>query len=303
MPAPQDENAPAPNGLRIMKMIQLHWHVGAVFCILSFLFSLISLKAQVQVDLFLERNLYIVYEPLLVSVVLTNMSGRDLQLESMGSQSWLGFNICTADGRWLAPCNSNEPSITLKSGGTLHRVVNITPLFLLNDFGAYQIEATVFQSDRNRYFRSLPGRFEITQGRLLKQQELGVPNSIETRLISFLVHQVAQGSALYMRIEDKTVVYCTHQLGALVAYSEPEIAIGNMQSIHVLQSYAPRKFVYTALNLDGKVLDRRTYLEVKTRPTLKKSFDGSITVVGDHRADSAIQLTDDFIEMEMPAKK
>ncbi len=286
------------NVSRQTKIRRRHRHACAIFCILAFLFFLVSLKAQVQVDLSLERNLYIAYEPLLVFVALTNMSGRDLQLESIGSQSWLGFNIRTVDGRWLAPCNSNESSVTLKAGSTINRVVNITPLFLLNDFGAYQIAATVFQSDLNRYFRSLPGRFEITQGRLLSQQEAGVPSSNETRLISFLVHQVAQGSALYLRIEDKTqdVVYCTHQLGGLVAYSEPEMAIDNMQSIHVLQSYAPRKFVYTAVNLDGKVLDRRSYLETKTRPALKKNLDGSITVAGGHLAD----LPSDFTQKREP---
>ncbi|PWU05847.1 MAG: hypothetical protein C5B47_08385 [Verrucomicrobia bacterium] len=269
----------------------------APFYFLAFFVPLMSLRAQVHVDLSLERNLYIAYEPLLVSIALMNMSGRDLKLESMGSQSWLGFNIRTAEGRWLAPHDMSEPSLTLPAGSTLRRTINITPLFPLGELGAYEIAATVFQSDLNRNFRSSPMRFEITEGSPFSWQEVGVPGSTETRLISFLLHRVTQSTALYLRIADirKGVIYCTHQLGGLVAYSKPEIAIDRNHSIHVLQSSAPRRFIYTAVNLDGKVLDRRLYFETGSRLMLRKIPDGAVRVTDGH-AYLPIQFAEDSVE-------
>ncbi len=241
--------------------------------IVSIIFSLPA-KGQVQLTLSLERNFYIAYEPLVVQVALTNLGERDLKLENTGHRRWLGFDIQMANGHWLAPRYVDEPASILKAGSTMTHRVNVTPLFALEDFGGYRISATVFLTDINRCVRSAEKQFEITGGRLLKQQE--VSDHTDIRLVSLLVHQLPQSRALYLRIEDKRrgIIYCTHQLGNWVSYSQPEIEIDDMRSVHILQSDAPRKFIYTRVNLDGKILECRAYVETAIRPSLKKIVEG-----------------------------
>jgi hypothetical protein len=88
---------------------------------------------------------------------------------------------------------------------------------------------------------------------------------------------------LYLRIEDKAngLVYCTSQLGRYVSYGKPDILIDGSNDIHILQNVAPKEFLYTHANLDGKILERKTYSSTETtRPTLARNPDGQVLVIG-----------------------
>ncbi|HEY2045872.1 MAG TPA: hypothetical protein VGG93_04770, partial [Candidatus Udaeobacter sp.] len=50
-------------------------------------------EAQVQVDLKFQRLQYIAYEPVVATVAITNLAGRDIELHDAEGQSWLGFEI------------------------------------------------------------------------------------------------------------------------------------------------------------------------------------------------------------------
>ena len=52
-----------------------------------------AVEAQVQVDLKFKRLQYIAYEPVVATVAITNLAGRDIELRDADGQSWLGFEI------------------------------------------------------------------------------------------------------------------------------------------------------------------------------------------------------------------
>jgi hypothetical protein len=245
-------------------------------------------SAQLQVDINLKRSLYISYEPILITVSLTNLSGNPLPLSDADGNHWFGFQIETLDGRPIAPRSlsyTNEP-LVLESGQKLSRTVNLTPLFPIGEFGGYRIRAAIYAHTLKRYFNSPPLNIEITDGRPIFQKTVGVPEGMpgagETRNITVLTHRLPNSTQLYVRIENAKsgTIFCTHRLGRLVSYGTPEILLDKKNQIHVLQNVAPKAFLYSHIGLNGEVLGRKTYSQIMKRPILSESQDGTIQVIG-----------------------
>jgi len=245
-------------------------------------------RAQLVVDLSIKRNLYIAYEPLLATVRITNLSGNRLLLADTEGKKWFGFQIQTLDGRPIPP---NDPNyeiapVQIGPGESITRTINLTQLYPITDFGSYRIRASVHAAELDGYFSSPPLTVEITEGRLIWQQTVGVPFSEggrgATRVVSLLSYRLLERTDLYLRIEDKEsgIIYCTHRLGDYIAYGKPEIMLDSANVVHVLQNNIPRQFVYSKVGLDGKILDRITLNAPKDRPVLRRNADGSVAVLG-----------------------
>jgi hypothetical protein len=247
-----------------------------------------TLHAQVQVDVSLKRTLYVVYEPVLLTVTITNLSGRELDLRDVPPNKWFNLQVDTIDGRPIPPSEgtfSNEP-LALGPGQRISRTVNVTPLFPVSEFGAYRIRATVFIAQINKFVSSPPLSFEVTEGREMWQKTVGVPDGQpgagSMRTVTILSHRLPQSTQLYIRIEDKEkgVVFCTHQLGRLLTFGPPNILLDANNNVHILQNAAPKVFIYTRVGLNGEVLERKSLNEITSRPTLRRGSDGSVLVAG-----------------------
>jgi len=245
-------------------------------------------NAQVQVDISMKRTLYIVYEPILVNVTITNLSGNELTLADSGQNKWFGLQLESLDGRPIAPVNgdySNQP-VELGPQQKITRTVNLTPIFPVSEFGGYRLKANVYSQQNKRFFTSPALNFEVTDGRVLWQKAVGVPDGSPgagtTRTVSLLSHRLSQSTQLYIRIEDKQagIVYCTHQLGKFLNFGNPSILLDAQNRVHVLQNVAPKAYVYSKIGLNGEVMERKSYNEFSSRPELRRGSDGGVLVVG-----------------------
>jgi len=194
----------------------------------------------------------------------------------------------TLDGRPIPPTDgdySNQP-VQLGPQQKITRTVNLTPIFPVNEFGGYRLKANVFSQQNNRFFTSPALNFEVTDGRVLWQKAVGVPDGSPgagtTRTISLLSHRLSQSTQLYIRIEDKQagIVYCTHQLGKFLNFGNPSILLDAQNRAHILQNAAPKAYVYSKIGLNGEVMERKSYNEFSSRPELRRGSDGSVVVVG-----------------------
>ena len=246
-----------------------------------------QVAAQVRVDISFKRKLYVMYEPLIATVTINNLSGRPLLLENSDHHRWFGFNIETADGRIVPPINPDYAlaPAAVGPGEKLTRSVNLTPLFPLHDFGLYRVKATVYVSSFGRYFSSPPLAVEITDGRPIWQEVVGLPGGEgkpELRTITLLAHKLSRSTRLYVRIEDRERgrVYATHQLGQFLTFGRPEVMLDVDNQIHILQNTLPKQVLYTHLGLGGEVLGQQAYREAGSRPTLAKKEGGTVGVKG-----------------------
>ncbi len=251
------------------------------------LMLMVSSNAQVQVDVALKRSLYMVYEPLICNVTIANLSGGTLTLEDTPREKWFGFQIETVDGRPLPPINPdyrNQP-VEIEAGQRLTRSINLTPLYPLSEFGTYRLRATVYSSQIGKYFISPQLNVEITEGRQLWQQTVGVPEGLgegRTRTFTILAHRLPRTTMLYLRVEDKEAgtIYCTTQLGRFITFASPDIEIDGGNQIHILQNTAPKAFLYSHFDVNGKVIKQEAYQAYNTKPYLVRKPDASVAVVG-----------------------
>lgn len=260
--------------------------LGTVLALLLFAFAGLA-HAQIQVDLKLRRLQYVAYEPLMATLAVTNLAGRDIELRDTADQSWFGFEVTTRDGQPIAPLGrSDEPPLKIEAGKTVVRKINLAPLYPVHDFGDYRVRANVFFSDLNKYFYSQSRLFQITSARTIWRQTVGVPegrpDAGEMRAYSLMTIRFPDHTSLYVRVENKEsgAVYATYSLGRLLSVDEPQIEIDRANQLHVLFCAAPRTWSYAHVGLNGELLKQDRLLESKTRPRLLHTKNGAIAIHG-----------------------
>jgi hypothetical protein len=244
-------------------------------------------QAQIQVELKFKRVQYIAYEPVIATVNITNLAGRDIELRDDGGERWFGFEITADEGRFLERLNREpEPPLKIETGQTVSRRVNLTPLFPIHDLGAYHAKANVYFADLNKFFYSQAKVFHVVDVRPFWQRTVGVPESDrgagEMRTYSLLSNRFPDHTKLYVRVEDKSTgaVYTTLSLGRVIAFDEPQAELDLANRLHVLHCAAPRTWAYSQIGPNGELVRHATILETKTRPRLRRTAEGAVAVRG-----------------------
>lgn len=260
--------------------------IKIALCLL-FLAGSLSARAQLAVDLHIKRRAFIRYEPIIATVSITNLSGREILLQD-GQSQWFGFQINHgAAENMVPPRNPNyrlDP-LAMKPGETMKRSVTLNSLFPLDEFGIYRIRAAIYSDSMNKFFTSRPRVIDITEGRVVWQQTVGVPDGLpnagSTHKVSLLAFQ-SDKQFLYCRIEDRDagVILCTHQLGHLVEGMQPEVQFDTQNNLYILNVAGPKLYTLTQISVNGDFLGRTNYGVAKSRPTLRRLADGTLQVVG-----------------------
>ncbi len=259
------------------------------FCLIACsLLLAATAQAQIQVELKFKRLQYIAYEPLIATLTITNLAGRDVELHDDQGVHWFGFEVNAGEGNNIVPSRADapEPPLKVEAGKSVIRRIDLTPVYPIHDYGAYHVRANVFFADLNKYFYSQTKVVQVTEARAIWQKTVGVPEGLAgaggVRSYSLMSNRLADHTSLHVRVEDRTsgVVYCTYSLGHAIAFEEPTAEVDRGNVLHVLHCAAPRTWTYSRVGLNGEFLGQRTILETKTRPRLHHSADGSVAVNG-----------------------
>jgi hypothetical protein len=240
------------------------------------------------VDVKFKRLQYIAYEPVMATVAITNLAGRDIELRDSDGQSWLGFEVTGNDGQSVPPLNTEnaQPPLKIEAGQRVTRQIDLAPLYPVHDFGAYHVRTHVYFADLGKFFYSKTGVFEVTDARPIWQQTVGVPTGIgaggEVRTYSLLTNRFPDHTSLYVRVQDKDtgIVYATYSLGRTIAFEQPQAEIDQANQLHVLHCAAPRAWAYSRIGLNGELLAHSSFMETKSRPRLAHSANGEVAVRG-----------------------
>jgi hypothetical protein len=257
---------------------------AGLFLVFSFIVG--AANAQIQVQLKFNRLQYIAYEPLIATVTITNRAGRDIDLRDEGEQHWFGFEVSRNEGQSIGSATTpDSPPLRIEASQSVTQKINLTPLFPMQDLGAYHVRAHVYFADLGRYFYSPAKVIEITDARPIWKQSVGVPGSTgggDVRTYSLMTNRFSDHTSLYVRVEDENrgIVYATYSLGHVIAFDEPHAEIDRENRLHVLHCAAPRVWSYATIGLNGQLVARSTLLETKTRPHFKRSVDGDVVVIG-----------------------
>src|SRR2546430_10415789 len=105
---------PSRSGLPILA-IWIGWPKlrRALPCACIFLFTAVA-EGQIQVDVKFKRLQYIAYEPVVVTIAITNLAGRDIELHDADGQSWLGFEVTGSEGQPISLLSTEKAQPPLK---------------------------------------------------------------------------------------------------------------------------------------------------------------------------------------------
>ena len=272
----------------------------ALFLVFSFISG--AANAQIQVQLKFNRLQYIAYEPLIATVTITNRAGRDIDLRDEDGQHWFGFEVTRNEGQSIGSATTPEsPPLRIEASRSVTQKINLTPLFPMQEFGAYHVRAHVYFADVGRYFYSPVKVIEITDARPIWKQSVGVPGSTglsgDARTYSLMTNRFPDHTSLYVRVEDENrgIVYATYPLGHVIAFDDPQAEIDRENRLHVLHCVAPRAWSHATIGLNGQLLARSTLLETKTRPHFKRSVDGDVAVVGGMAESAAARAAENAV--------
>src|SRR4030095_709293 len=250
--------------------------------------SVVSGESQMQVDLKFKRLQYIAYEPVMATLAITNLAGRDVDLHDSDGQAWFGFEVTGSEGQPIArtATDSTQPPLKIEAGQKVTQRIDLAALYSVHDFGTYHVRAHIYFADLGKFFYSATRVFEVTDARPIWQQTVGVPYgagaSGEGRTYSLMSKWFPDHTSLYVRVQDKDtgVVYATYSLGRMIALQQPQAEIDRANQLHVLHCAAPRAWSYARIGLNGALLRHSSFMETKTRPRLVHSGGGEIAVQG-----------------------
>jgi len=241
---------------------------------------------QIQVELKFPRLQFINHEPVYATIGITNLAGRDIELQDADGQNWFGFDVTGSDGQLITATGpSSQAPLQIAAGQKVTQKVNITPLFAIQDLGLYHVRAHLYFRDLGKYFYSPSRVIEVTDARPIWQQTVGVPDGAGpggARTYSLMTNRFPDHTSLYVRVAEKEsgIVYATYSLGRMILFEDPKVQIDQQNRLHVLHCAGPRMWSYAVIGINGELITHSSFSETKSRPHLVRGSEGAIDVHG-----------------------
>lgn len=149
--------------------------IGLAFSLL--LAGLVSLRAQVTVEVSQDQDQFLPGEPLQTRVRITNMSGQTLRLGA--EADWLTFSVETLGGQMVPKLQEveigGEPLLLESAKRITLNPVDLGPAFSFAETGRYRVIATLHIHSWDQEFTSRPKSFDVIRGVEFWSRDFGVP--------------------------------------------------------------------------------------------------------------------------------
>ena len=265
--------------------------------LLLFLCLATAAHAQITVNCTIKQRFHLLYEPVIATVNVTNLTGRDITLSDTQQYQWFGFRI-TGDGDRMIPprsVNYHLPPVSVKAGETIKRSVNLNELYEMGETGTFRIQASIYFDGLDKFFTSKPTHIEVNEGHLIWRKVAGIPEGQpaagQMRIFSLLSHAIGESNNLYVRVEgqDDGMIYCTFPIGRLLDNVAPQAEFDSNDNLYILHLIGMRAYVLTKVSPSGEFGGQINYSAPKTRPTLRRTAEGALQIIGGKREGSVAQ--------------
>ncbi len=258
---------------------------------LFFLALLSAAHAQLDVSLEMKRNIFMRGEPIEAAVIVRNLAGKDVMLRDTEGKAWFGFEIMRGADTPVAPLHpnyTNAPQEVL-SNGSIRRTVDLLQLYPLTEFGTHTVRAAIYFAETGKYLVSQPVKLDISEGRKIWTQTVGVPASKdragEYHVVSLLAFQQTKDNTLYARIEDQATgtIFGTYPLGRMLSGTNPGHEFDGENTLHVFHMVGPGHYYLSKIGVNGEWLGQ-TVWQSKGRAAVRRKEDGRMVIVGATRS-------------------
>lgn len=257
-------------------------------CFLILLVAAGKAHAQLDVRIEIKRHIFLRGEPIPATVHIRNLTGHDITLRDAPGHQWFGFEVIRGSDTPIAPSKpdyKNDP-LTMLAGDSVSRTVDLLKLYPINELATYKVRAAIYFSEIEKYMISDVFKVDISEGRKLWSETVGVPNGKEEagqyHSMTLLSFQTGNQLTLYARVEDVATgaYYGTYPLGRLIGGSTPIGEFDNENTLHAFHMTGPSQYMLTKIGVNGEWLGQSLWNAPKGRATVRKKPDGTMVVVG-----------------------
>lgn len=248
-------------------------------------------QAQLNVALTFARSNFLVDEPALVTLKVTNLSGHELVLEgTKDGGAWCQIDVTAVQG--TSPSKlTNTPTIVpvfLNSGETISRSIDVNALYSLSNPGQYRVRARI-NYGANTQFVTPPVYFTMEPGKTIWTMTVGVPDGREgsgnLRAFSVVSHQRKEGVFLFARLEDKDSGwrFPPYALGRVLSAMEPQTQLDRDNNLYVFHATSDDSYILSQIDVANGRFGQALYRS-KTprsgRPRLESQAEGRLVIAG-----------------------
>ena len=264
-----------------------------------------TLSAQINVELQFPRSTYLVDEPALATLRITNMAGRDIVLgEKTQNGPWCQIQVQAVHGSSPTP-RQNSPSfppLFIRAGETVSRSVNVLDIYDIPSPGQYRVRANIVMESVRDPYVTAPAYFTTDPGKVIWSTTVGVPEEKSAgdspRTYSVITLKRREGVFLYAKLEARQDGwrFPPYQLGRMLSAMPPQSQTDRENNLYVF--HAAEDDLYTLTQIDvatgrsGQAV-YRSKTPKGGRPRMERLPDGRLAISG------GIRITDE--EMKPPA--
>lgn len=257
-----------------------------------------ALKAQFGINLELNRENYLVHEPVFAKLSIRNYSGRALVFGEIPElKGDVSFEIYGPDGEIIRPYNTKLNSmnnIVLNSGATTDVVVPLSRMYHFSRPGSYTVKALLSHPQISSTYVSKTQSFFIFNGFCVWERKVGVPDlfnknagkQIKTRSVRLLNFYDNKRKLFALCIEDKKYVYGVVRLAPDIGNKPPQCQIDGLSLVHILIQISPKVFSYYVYDLNTRLQEHQYYARsnsINPRIVVDEK-QGMVTVAGGRKA-------------------
>ena len=275
-------------------------------CLLTAALAVASpLMAQIGIDISLNRNLYMQYEPVYACVSLRNDTGKPLLFgKDPRFQGFVLFEIRDRDGRIVPQKKDTGISVTgliMRPGEVKRMVIPIHKYYELDKTGRYTVNAFVSHNLLPHEYESRNVNFRIESGLKVWSRTVGLPNIDEdrktpvnrTRTYTIKMLREGQTQHYYLVVEDDKFTYGVMRIGRQIGCEKYSAEVDMLSRIHLLMPISPKIFHYLSFSIDGENIDNSYWKITSTIPMLYRDpVSGIVNRIGGEEARKGVDFRD-----------
>lgn len=251
--------------------------------------------AQVDLSARLQHSRVLQFEPVVATVRIENQSAGPITVGA-GGEVQLHFDIWMRPGDLLPErADAVVPeAFTVEAGRSVSVVVNLTDRYSLTRLGPYTVRGRLAMGERMVSTSRL--NLEVVPGLELQRVEATVDGGLHgpLRKCALLTLPRDGREHLFLRFDDPETSVChgVHDLGTLIRYTPPVLAVDRLSHVHVLHQSAPTRYTHSVFRVDGAPVASSFYTKGPAAVRLETAQDGTLVVVGGqpYAGDVSVQM-------------
>lgn len=296
--------------------------------ILAGVFLSVPAFARISIGLESDRKSYIQYEPINITVKLTNYTGNTLNFgdenKPKGSFKLLiGRKSKYGERDKIVERNDIVGNLRLRAGTTRTLTFQVNNMYNFHDAANYRIRAQIGHQRLGDDYQSSAVNIDVRSGINVWTRTIGVPSyedveekvvkrsdgdgeqPIQKRDVSLRRVHLAGEEIYALRVEDEERVYNVARLGKFIHGNKPMCRVDAMSNIFTLIQVKSKLFACKIFDFNGNLMEEDYYVSETTVPALHRSpSTGTVTVVGGRKAvegEDYVKTSDGIGVRELPS--